>query len=542
MSTRIDPATGAPGASNPRAAVFGLLERDDPEGALLAVNALVRAHPGPSSEVLRARALARLRRPDEAQDALAQVLAGDPEHVEANFELGMLHKQSGELALAAACFGLVERRDPAHADALYELGWIAQEQRRLPDAHAYLERACAIRPDDLRILNQLAYVLVALERFEPGIALFEDICARTSPAVVRPRINLSNALLRIGRFERAFEVIESLLAAEPNNVEGRWNRSHLLLAMGRYEEGWRDYDYRMLLRSRPARLIPYPDWDGGSLAGRSLLVTAEQGLGDELMFASCVPELIALGARVHLECEHRLATLFARSFPGATIWPSDHETVLPYLDRLPSIDCHARAGSLPRYLRSRPEDFPVREAYLVADPEKVARWRERLEALGPGLKLGISWRGGTAATRATMRSMDLAEMDALLARDDCRFVSLQYGDVAADLGNAASRGLGIAHWQEAIDDIDETAALVQALDAVISVQTAVIHLAGALGRPAFVLLPSAPEWRYGSAGDRMPWYPSVRLFRQDAPGDWRAPLAAAMRAVDALARSAPGAA
>jgi tetratricopeptide (TPR) repeat protein len=532
-------ASGATPAGEARAAVIRLLERDDPEGALLAATELARTRPGPSSEVLRARALARLRRPDEAQDALAQALAADPAHVEANFELGMLHKQGNELELAAACFALVLRQDPEHADALYELGWIRQEQRRLPEALAHLERARAIRPEDLRILNQLAYVLVALERFEPGIALFEEICARTAPAVVRPRINLSNALLRIGRFERALEVIDALLAVEPNNVEGRWNRAHLMLAMGRYDEGWRDYDARVLLRSRPARLVPFREWEGGPLDGRTLFVSAEQGLGDELMFASCVPDLLARGARLHLECEHRLAALFARAFPGVTLWPSDHETLPPFLERLPDIDLHARAGSLPRYLRARLEDFPERAAYLLADPEKVARWQLRLAALGPGPKIGISWRGGTAATRTSMRSMRLEDLDGLLARADCRFVSLQYGEVGPELDAAATRGVRIAHWQEAIDDFDETAALLQALDGVVSVQTAVIHLAGALGRPVSVLLPSAPEWRYGLAGARMPWYPSVRLYRQETPGDWRAPLAAAMRVLDE--RFMPGA-
>lgn len=507
------------------AEVERLLERGEPELALSRVERFLETRQEPHAYVEQARVLLRLKRLEEAHDALAQALRLDPRNTAAEFVLGTLHKQERALDLAAASYERVLKEEPSHTEARYELGWVYQEQGRLREALVLLQQAHAERPDDLRIANQLAYVLVRLERFDRGIALFERICARTSPAVVRPRINLSNALLRIGRFERALEVLEQILAVEPNNVEARWNRSHLLLGSGRYVEGWRDYDYRRLLKSRPARLLPFAPWDGEPLEGKRIFVAAEQGLGDEIMFASCIPDLLSRAGEVHLECERRLAPLFARSFPAARVWPSDHESAPLWLSELPPVDCFARAGSLPRYLRNGVEDFPPHPGYLKAAGRRVEHWRAQLGALGTGLKIGLSWRGGTQSTRSSMRSLPLAQLEALLCLPGCRWVSLQYGEVRAELDALrAAKDVSIVHWQAAIDDYDETAALVSALDLVVSVQTSAIHLAGALGQAALVLVPAAPEWRYGTSGERMPWYPSVRLYRQVVPGDWSHPL------------------
>ena len=515
-----------------------LFERGDAEAALVAIGQILESAESPEAYVLQARALARLRRFDPAHDALAQAFALDPRHLGAQFALGNLHRQQKALPLAADCFAQVLGQDPEHVDALYELGCVYQELQRLPEALSQLDLAHKLAPRDLRVANQLAIVLVAQEHYDQAIALLEDICERISPAVVRPRINLSNALLRTGRFARAREVLDEVLEVEPNNVEARWNRSHILLAMGRYEEGWRDYDYRVLLRSRPARLLPYVEWAGEPLQGKRLLISAEQGLGDELMFASCIPDVLAGASEVHIECEHRLAKLFARSFPAAKVLASDHEVQPLWLDKDMEVDVFVRAGSLPRYLRKAARDFPSHTGYLRADETRVGHWRARLAALGPGLKIGVSWRGGTASTRASSRSLSLAALEPIFQTGGCEFVSLQYGDVRGEIAALhASDGITVHHWDEAIADYDETGALVCALDLVISVQTALIHLTGALGRPAWVMVPAVPEWRYGFTGEQMPWYPSIRLFRQEQPGAWHATLA---RIAGALSAAKPG--
>jgi hypothetical protein len=271
------------------------------------------------------------------------------------------------------------------------------------------------------------------------------------------------------------------------------------------------------------RVLHYPEWEGSSLAGRTVLVHAEQGLGDEIMFASCLPDLMAVAGHCAIDCHEKLERIFTRSFPGASVHGGQQtNTDQSWLERMPRIDCKVACGTLPLYLRRRPEDFPQHAGYLKADPQRVAYWKGRLAELGPGLKVGLSWRGGSKYTHRTIRSLELRQLDPLLRMAAVQFVSLQYTDCRQELAEwGRENGLKVHHWQEAIDDYDETAALVCAVDIVISVQTAIVHLAGALGRPAWVVVPAAPEWRYQHSGESLPWYPSVRIFRQGRLGEWQ---------------------
>ncbi len=185
------------------------------------------------------------------------------------------------------------------------------------------------------------------------------------------------------------------------------------------------------------------------------------------------------------------------------------------------IDFHVTAGSVPRQFRRSADAFPRHNGYLRPDPGRVQYWRQRLAELGPGPKVGISWRGGMPSTSRGLRSIDLPVWAPLLRSPSIHFVSLQYGDTASELDRLlCDDGIPVHSWREPIDDLDETAALVCALDLVVSVCTAVIHLSGALGRPVWILVPSSAEWRYGAAGEAMPWYPSARLFRQRTAGQW----------------------
>jgi hypothetical protein len=250
-----------------------------------------------------------------------------------------------------------------------------------------------------------------------------------------------------------------------------------------------------------------------------------------MMFASCLPELIAEAGQVTLACSAKMAGLFRLSFPQADIVVQQAGS-LAWVQSVGKADVHISAGSIPRYRRRRPADFPSHDGYLRADAGRVSHWRERLAALPGALKVGISWRGGAATTRRNLRSIPLAAWAPVLGVPGASFVSLQYADCAAELAALrAESGFDVQHWPEAIDDYTETAALVSALDLVVSVQTAVVHLAGACGATAWALIPRAPEWRYMEQGERMPWYPSVTLFRQAAERDWEGPLRSVAQAL-----------
>jgi ADP-heptose:LPS heptosyltransferase len=240
------------------------------------------------------------------------------------------------------------------------------------------------------------------------------------------------------------------------------------------------------------------------------------------MFASCLPDAIERAGVCLVECEPRLVELFTRSFPQARVFPyrGKRDPQWAECGHIPDYQIHL--GSLPGLFRRHATDFPQQHgAYLHADPSRIEHWREQLARLGPGRKIGISWRGGAPRTRRTLRTAALAELAPLWAQKDTVFVSLQYGDCSDELSEFVTQtGNAVTHWQQALDDYDETAALVCALDLVISVQTAVVHLAGALGKPVWVLVPAVPEWRYMAHGARMLWYPTVNLVRQTVRGDW----------------------
>ncbi len=244
--------------------------------------------------------------------------------------------------------------------------------------------------------------------------------------------------------------------------------------------------------------------------------------------------MLAQAAHGVIDCDSRLAGLYRRSFPQATVHGGRQTDATDWVAGAGPIDVRIPAGSLPLHLRRSPGEFPRHAGYLRADPARVAAWRERLQGLGPGRKIGLAWRGGVPQTGRGSRSLSLDELLPVLRLGGFSFVALQYDRCSEELAALRERhGIDVHHWQEAIDDYDETAALVCALDLTLSVCTAVVDLGGALGRPVWVMAPVRTDFRYGLEGETMRWYPSVRMFRQQRYGDWRPVLGAVS---DALLR------
>ena len=238
------------------------------------------------------------------------------------------------------------------------------------------------------------------------------------------------------------------------------------------------------------------------------------------MFASCLPDVLGLASHCVIECNSRLAGLFRRSFARAHVHGAEKNADRNWLDKLPRIDVQAAIGSLPQFLRRTLTEFPARPGYLEADARRAGYWRNQLRA-GPALRVGIAWRGGTARSRQFARSVDLPQWLPVLKCKDAAFYSLQYGEVAAEVESMRTTcGVTVTRLGAAADDIDELAAIITALDLVISVDNTVAHLAGALGKPVWTLLPCSPEWRYPRDGEVMPWYSSMRLFRRVRGDSW----------------------
>lgn len=471
-------------------------------------------------------------------------------------EEALAHIKAGDYDVAlSSCRDVIERH-PDDAEALHLAGYLHQLKGEHEDALRYFAQAGLLAADDAEIHNNHAGSLKALGRFEqaeryyrraieldPGFALahhnFADLlilldrpaeaaarcrsALELEPSLAQTYITLGLALEQQGRYDEAIAAHQQSTAHGGHRAAAEFAESLVRLLLGQWQPGWEKYESRLSapLTDRLHERFDYPRWHGSALAGRTLLVLSEQALGDEVMFASCFNEIVDLAGRCFIICERRLQPLFARSFPRAT-FISGTEAELRERLAGEAVDYQLPAGSLPLVFRSRLEDFPRHTGYLRPDASRVEHWRARLAELGSGRWIGLSWHGGSASTGRSRRSIPLETLRPLLELPGTRFVSLQYGDVTGELAALErNHGIRIEHWPEAIASTDETAALIGALEATVSVCTAVVHLVGALGRPAFVLVPSVPEWRYGARGESMPWYPSVRLFRQAVSGGWQ---------------------
>ena len=474
-------------------------------------------------------------------------------------EMGMILREVPDLPEAEASFSLAVELDPLLGAAWLRLGEIQARFERYAEAQASLERAHGCVAGDLHLETTLllAKVLGRRERFAEALALYrqameaEAQCAEAfmGAATMELRLahdeaaielfdqglalnpnlrdaallDLSSAYRQVGRWQEALEGFESATRRGPVSPVLRWYLSQTRLALCDWARGWDDYGSRFASGAVPYRPLAFRTWEGQPIPDRTLVILAEQGLGDEIMFASCLPGAIARAGHCIVECEPRLAPIFRRSFPETTVLPTRREQDGSWLEGVREPDWQVFSGDLPRLFRRRGEDFPLHQGYLRADPARADFWRERLRReLGEGLKVGISWRGGTPRTRTQSRSVPSGIWQPILEVRGCHFIDLQYGDSAAERRDleACAGGAPITHYPEALADYDETAALVCALDLVVSVCTAVIHLSGALGRPVWILTPKVPEWRYTADQGYLPWYPSSRLFRQVRAGDW----------------------
>ena len=474
-----------------------------------------------------------------AIDCFKSVLDKAHDDADAHNNLGMSQLALGNCGDAMDSFVLALHFRPQFPQALYNMALAAHRLGDCAQAVASLERALELTPDFAVAHSMLGYVLGhELGEYERGAAHIRR-ALELSPADPDVRCNSSAVLTREGRAVEALAICNDLLAAYPEMHEARLNRSLALLKLGRFAEAWPDYEARKAARGNYVpRALPLPEWQGEALRNRKLLVYAEQGLGDQIMFASCLPDVLHEAALCVIECAPQLVPVFRLSFPAATIASrADGDATLSRLAQSAGVDCQVAIGSLPGHLRKSASDFPCHTGYLKADPARIEYWRRRLDELGPGLKIGISWSGGAPSTGGGNRSLRLAEWSPILELPACTFVSLQYGNAGTELQVLSDQSRGRIHeWREAIESYAETAALVAALDLVISVQTALVHLAGALGKPAWVMLRAASEWRYLEQGETMPWYPSLRLLRQPHPGDWQPVVA---RIAQDLAHLAP---
>jgi tetratricopeptide (TPR) repeat protein len=531
-------------------------------------------------EAVAAHQQGRLR---EAEKLYARVLKAAPNNFDALNLLGTVKAQQGHIGEAHRLFNAAVKANPAAPQGWSNLGQALHALKRGGEALECLDKAAALAPNDGDILYQHANVLLSLDRAAEALAEFQTVLAHV-PNHVEARINCGLAqaalgfpgqaladfdtalmlapghpaasynrgvaLIKLGRYQEAVSASDAAIAAAPGHINARlnrgkalaqlnryddsissygdvlaikkdhadahFNRALALLTLGQYQRGFADYEWRwrrtgmpvQKSRGKPLWLGEYP------LARKTVLLHAEQGLGDTIQFARYVPMLAASGAKVVLEVQPELKALMSRLDGAGTVIAHGEALGLQNL----AFDVHCPLGSLPLALKTEPATVPAPIPYLSASGAHLAKWSAQIGAL-PRPRIGIAWSGNVSHDNDRNRSIAFARLAPLLAKSPASFISVQRDVRDEDLSALAAEKRVTAIGAE-LEDFSDTAAVLALCDLVISVDTAAAHLAGAMGRPLWVLLPFAPDWRWTLNGETTPWYPSARLFRQTALEDW----------------------
>lgn len=517
--------------------------------------------------------LLHLRRFEESYLHLETANRLEPSSAEILIHWGLVDLELGNLSKAASKFERAIERDPRSSHAWHNLGITAVKQGQIDRGIHHFRKAIELHPEHGLAYSNLALAYRQADRLQLAINTARR-ATELKLGNARVWVVLGDLLINAGEFAQAaqaFQRAQSIdpaspesfvgqgklfaatgehmlarnafdraLALAPRNADAQGGLAQLQLLLGEWSTGWDFYEARRRTESAPVRNMPYREWSGpGEAAQGKILVHVEQGLGDILLFTSCLPDLLALNTSVVLEAPPRLHGLLSRSFSQAEVVMHDPAVADPlWLDTLSGIECHIPIGSLPRFFRRSHEAFARgQDAYLQADPAKVASWRQKLSQL-PQPHIGLAWRGGLAATARAQRSMNLQILATAMQPLGGTLVCLQYGDVADELRKLeAETGISIHDGLSGFGDLDDMAALTAALDGVITVCSTQAHLTGALGVRGIVLVPFNPNWRYGASGDRSPWYPSLQLLRQTQLGAWEDVLKQATESAQTLFRA-----
>lgn len=459
----------------------------------------------------------------EAAEAYRAALELQPDHSPAHANLGAALRSQGRLAPALEHLTRAVELDPALFRAHHNLAQVQHDLGNLPEAIAGYRCALQLCPESYESLVNLGTVLHEAGQFDEAVAVLRQAIT-LQPQRSEAFNNLGQCWQSQGRYDDSLHQFEAALRRAPDDAEIRLNRAFLWLAAGELSRGWREYEWRWRKQPRSGALkLPQPAWQGESLAGKSILIHAEQGLGDEIMFLSCLGDLLAEAAACTLTCDERLAPLVTRSFPQVRVIACrrGHEDWRT-LAQLP-VDCQAPAGALTRFLRPRLETFAHRGPFLQPEPALQCRWRRRLDEMGPGPKIGLAWRGGVKQpAEIRQRSIPPRLLAELAAVPGVQFVNLQHDALPDELSQIESSG-GAVRTLDGLnlrDDLEAVAATLSGLDLVIAAAGATVHLAGAVGVPTWLLLPRHWGWRWLADEQSCLWYGSVRVLRQPAYGDW----------------------
>lgn len=440
--------------------------------------------------------------------------------------LGLVQRSLHQLEEARLSYRRALELKPHYAEALNNLGVVLQELGQLEEAEAVYRRALELKPNDASTHSNLGIALKEQGQWEQALACYRR-ALELDPDLADAHNNLGVAWRELGQCEQALACYQRALELQPDYADAHMNLSRALLTLGDFQRGWQENEWRWQSTSlkRAARNFTPPLWDGIPRPQQTLLLHAEQGLGDTLHFVRYAPLVKPGCGRLVFECQQPLLPLLARC--------AGIDQLVAQGEPLPAFDCHAPLLTLPRVLQTTPASIPANVPYLWADPALVERWRQRLRDLR-GFRIGINWQGRPGRGPWRFRNIPLDQFARLAGLPQVRIISLQKGAGREALAGVRDR----LELIDLGDDVDQasgafmdTAAIMKNLDLVLTCDTAVAHLAGGLGVPVWVALPFAAEWRWLRDRSDSPWYPTMRLFRQPQREDWDSVFQAIERAL-----------
>ncbi len=453
----------------------------------------------------------------QAEILCRKVLETDPDNADAHHFIGVIAYDVQNFKAAEQYIQKAIELNPDNPSCYLNMGNVVHEQGRYEESIQWYERSVAFDYEaNKKAYNNMGVSLTRLGRLEQALESLSK-AVELDPAYFEAHNNLGETFKFSGMYDKAFEAYDRAIAIAPEFVPARWNRSMLLLLMGEFDQGWQEYEWRWKRPTTPKRAIDAGErWEGQNFNGKTIFVYEEQGMGDTIQFMRYLPLVKQLGGSVIFEVVPPLVRL-VESFRGFDrLWVGQKNVDTRPVDRF---DYHVPLLSLPGIFNTRLDNIPAYDSYLDADPELVRIWKHRI-GTSNAFKAGIVWAGHPEHANDATRSVLLSMFSGLREIAGLEIFGLQkdkydkWTDI--DPGNVLDRDLGME-----ISDFADTAAIIENLDLVICVDTAVAHLAGALGKKVWTLLPFCPDWRWMTGRDDSPWYPSMKLFRQDAPGQWK---------------------
>ena len=473
---------------------------------------------------------------DESIQAYQNAIEIQPNYAEAYNNLGNALQEQGKLDESIQAYQNAIEIQPDFAGYYSNLGNVLQEQGKLDESIQAHQNAIEIQPNYAGPHNNLGNTLREQGKLDESIQAYQN-AIEIQPNYAEPHNNLGNALREQGKLDESIQAYQNAIEIQPNYAEPHNNLGQTLLLKGDLHQGWKEYEWRWKCKdfSSEIRYFPQVLWDGSDLNGKSILVWTEQGVGDQIMFASMLDDLLQMETNIITDCDIRLIPLFKRAFPKIQIFPRDNPPAQQLLDT--NIDYQIPIGSLGRWLRPNQNDFKRKnQSYLQACPEKTSKLKTKYKKLAGNKPLiGISWKSRNQ-NFGEAKSTSLKLWTSILSRQDYFFINLQYGNVKHEVEEHISNKNDISIYLDndidSLENLDDFAAQIAALDLVISTSNATVHMAGALGKKVWNLLRYMPSWRWMLNKRDTLWYPSMKLFRQNRIGNWLSTFAEVELALD----------